>query len=409
MTTKQIQIPPKLLPVFGPPRGELRYRGAYGGRGSAKSFTFAKMAAIWGAIEPLRILCTRDLQGSIKESFHAELKNAIASDEWLVSCYDVGIDYLRGHNGTEFIFKGLRHSIGSIKSLAQIDLCIVEEAEDVPEYSWIDLEPTIRAPKSEIWVVWNSKIKGSPVDNRLIADPPPRSKIVQINHQDNPWFPPELEEQRQHAQRSMDDAMYRHIWEGAYLESTEAQIFHNKYAIEDFEPAHHWDGPYHGLDFGFSQDPTAAIECWIDGNTLFISKEAGRTGLELDDTAQYVINAIPKIKEHVIRADCARPESISYLRRHGLPKIVGVKKGKGSVEDGIEHIKSFDQVVIHPDCRETIGEFRAYSYKIDRLSGDILPIIVDANNHYIDALRYALEAVKSAQLGDLLKMSMGNR
>ena len=153
MTTKQIEIPPKLVPVFAPQRGGVRYRGAYGGRGSGKSFTFAKMAAIWGAIEPLRILCTRELQNSIKESFHAELKSAIASDQWLESCYDVGIDYIRGRNGTEFMFRGLRHSMGAIKSTAKIDLCIVEEAEDVPERSWVDLIPTIRSPKSEIWVI----------------------------------------------------------------------------------------------------------------------------------------------------------------------------------------------------------------------------------------------------------------
>lgn len=394
MTTKRIKIPSKLIPVFAKPRGELRYRAAYGGRGSAKSFTFAKMAAIWGAIEPLRILCTRELQDSIKNSFHAELKNAIASDEWLASCYDVGVDYLKGHNGTEFIFKGLRHNIGSIKSLAQIDLCIIEEAEDVPEYSWIDLEPTIRAPLSEIWVVWNPKKKNSPVDKRFRQSIPPRSAIAKVNYSDNKWFPSVLEEQRVNARRTMDDATYRHIWEGDYLESTDAQIFHNKYSIEEFEPVKTWGSPYYGLDFGFSQDPTAAVKAWIFGRALYIEFEAGKVGLELDDTAQYLIKKMPDIARFKIRSDCARPESISYLSRHGLPKIEGVKKGKGSVEDGIAHIKSFDKVVIHPRCKETIQEFRNYSYKIDRLSGDILTDIVDANNHYIDALRYALEGVK---------------
>ena len=106
MATAQIHLPPKMVDVFATPRGELRYRGARGGRGSGKSFTFAKMAAIWGVIEPLRILCTRELQASIKESFHAELKNAIASEPWLEAAYDVGVDYLRGKNGTEFLFKG---------------------------------------------------------------------------------------------------------------------------------------------------------------------------------------------------------------------------------------------------------------------------------------------------------------
>jgi phage terminase large subunit len=356
------------------------------------------MAAIWGAVERLRILCTREMQNSIKESFHAEIKNAINSDKWLESVYDVGVDYIRHKtNGTEFIFRGLRHNTGSIKSLAQIDLCVVEEAEDVPEVSWQVLEPTIRAPKSEIWVIWNRRLKNSPTDSRFIQSLPPRSKIVKINHDDNPWFPPELEEQRIHAQTVMDDALYRHVWEGDYYEMSDAQVFRDKYTVKDFEPLPSWDGPYYGLDFGFSQDPTAAVEIWIDGNKLCIRKEAGKTGLELDDTAEYVLARMPNANNHVIRADNARPESISYLKRKGLPRITSVSKGKGSVEDGIQFIRSFDTVVIHSECKETLNEFRLYSYKIDRLSGDILPVLVDANNHYIDAIRYALEPMMKSR------------
>src|SRR6056297_3152209 len=115
------------------------------------------MAAVWGYAEPLRILCTREFQASIKESFHAELKATIHSIPWLTANYDVGADYLRGKNGTEFIFRGLRRSMQSIKSMAQIDLCIVEEAEDVPEHSWRDLIPTVRADRSEIWCIWNPR------------------------------------------------------------------------------------------------------------------------------------------------------------------------------------------------------------------------------------------------------------
>lgn len=393
MSTAQIRLPPKMLEVFKHPRGSVRYRGARGGRGSGKSFSFAKMAAIWGVIEPLRILCTRELQASIKESFHAELKNAIASEPWLEAAYDVGVDYLRGKNGTEFLFKGLRHNIGSIKSLAQIDLCIVEEAEDVPEASWQALEPTIRAPGSEIWVVWNPRLDGSPVDHRFVKNTPPRSCIVEMNYSDNPWFPLELEEQRLHALKTMDSATYAHIWEGDYLSRTDAQVFAGKSRIADFEPGPDWDGPYNGLDFGFAQDPTAAVKCWIFDNRLYIEYEAGRIGLELDDTAAYVNERVPGFAEHAVRADCARPESISYLKRHGMPRIEGVTKGKGSVEDGVEHIKSYQEVVIHTRCVKVQEEFRKYGYKVDRLSGDILPVIVDDWNHYIDAIRYALEPV----------------
>jgi len=402
MSIARIELPPKLLPVFAPKRGDLRYRGAYGGRGSGKSFTFAKMAAIWGVVEPLRILCTRELQVSIKESFHAELKSAINATPWLSAAYEVGVDYIRGKNGTEFIFRGLRHNIGAIKGLAQIDLCIVEEAEDIPEASWIDLEPTIRAPLSEIWVIWNPRTDGSPVDKRFVRESPPRSAVVQMNYMDNPWFPMVLDEQRQHQRLIFDDATYAHIWEGAYLQRTDAQIFAGKFRVADFEPGADWDGPYCGLDFGFAQDPTAAVKAWVHDGALYIEYEAGRTGLELDDTARFVIDRIPGFDDHAIRADSARPESISYLKRHGMPRMQGAEKGKGSVEDGIEFIKSFTEVVIHSRCTSVVEEFRKYSYKVDRLSGDVLPVIVDSWNHYIDALRYALEPIMKQQKGGAL-------
>lgn len=377
--------------MFSQPRGAYRYRGAYGGRGSAKSFTFAKMAAIWGYAEKLRILCTRDIQDSIKESFHAELKNAIASEPWLAAAYDVGIDYLRCKtSGTEFLFKGLRHGISSIKSTAGINLCIVEEAEDVPEYSWEALEPTIRAPKSEIWVIWNPKIEGSPVDNRFRKTTPPRSCIVEMNYGDNPWFPPELEEQRRHAQRTMYPGRYAWIWEGDYLRNSEVQVFGGRCKVDEFEPVPDWDGPYHGLDFGFANDPTAGVRCWIHERRLFIEREAVKTGLELDATAGYVSGCIPGIEDHVIRADSSRPESISYLMRHGLPRITACRKWAGSVEDGIEYLKSFREIIIHPRCKEMQREARLYSYKVDRLTGEVKPDVVDAHNHLWDAVRYAL-------------------
>ena len=387
-----IEIPPSLVPIFTPARGAVQYRSAYGGRGSGKSQTAALMAAVWGYAEPLRVLCTRELQVSIKDSFHREIKDAIERTPWLAAHYDVGVDYLRGRNGTEFIFRGLRHNTSSIKSLAGIDLTIVEEAEDVPEDSWLALEATVfRQPKSELWAIWNPRVDGSPVDKRFRKSPPDKALIARINYDSNPFFPEGLEALRQREQRRLDPATYAHVWDGEYLENSDAQVFAGKYEIAEFEPEALWDGPYFGLDFGFAQDPTAAVECYIHGDRLYIRREAGRIGLELDDTSAYVREAMPLMALHNVRADSARPESISYLQRHGLPNIKSVKKWQGSVEDGISFIKSFARVIIHPECRETAREFRLYSYKQDRLTGDIMPKLVDAHNHYIDALRYALE------------------
>lgn len=400
MSDVKITIPPKLHPMFKGEtgkRGALRYRCAYGGRGSGKSFNFALMAALWGYREPLKILCVREFQNSIPDSFYAEVKNAIASYPWLESAYDVGVNYIKGHNGTEFIFKGIRNNPQSVKSLAQIDLCIVEEAEDVNEVSWQVLEPTIRIEKSELWVIWNPKRQDSATNKRFIETPPPRCMAIKLNYNDNPWLSKELDEQRQHALQTLDRATYAWIWEGAYLKQSAAQVFAGKYIVEAFEPLTTWNGAYYGLDFGFAQDPTAGVKLWIADNRLYIEHEAVKRGLELDHTTDFLKEHLPEIEKYNVRADSARPESISFLQRHGIPRIVGADKGKGSVEDGIAFLKSFDKIVIHPRCTETIKEFDLYSYKTDKLSGDVLPALDDKFNHAIDAIRYALEPIMKAR------------
>ena len=389
MTTAKVELPPKLVPVFAPERGSVRYRGAYGGRGSGKSFSFALMAAVWGYAEPLRILATRELQVSIKESMYAELRNAIRSRDWLAQHYEIGESYIRGRNGSEFIFRGLRHNMNAIKSMANIDLAIVEEAEDVPEHSWLDLLPTVRADRSEIWCIWNPRTKASPVDQRFIMHQPDNAVVAELNWSDNPWFPNVLDEERKRDQQRMDASTYAHVWEGAYLENSDAQVLHGKYRVAEFEPDRGWDGPYFGLDYGFSQDPTAAVECYLHEDVLYIYRECGGAGVELDDTAGMVLAAMPEAKRYVIRADNARPESTSYLRRHGLPRIESAPKWPGSVEDGIAWLRGRREIVIHPRCESTIREARLYSHKVDRHTGDVLPAIVDANNHFIDSIRYA--------------------
>jgi phage terminase large subunit len=394
MQKAAVRLPDKLVPIFTPPRGSVQYRALRGGRGSAKSFTAAKMAAIWGYAEPLRILAAREFQASIRESFYAELKAAIESEPWLSAHYEVGENYIVGRNGTDFIFRGLRHTVNTIKSLSKIDLTIVEEAEDVPETSWLALEATVfRQPKSELWAIWNPRRDGSPVDMRFVKDPPSNALITEINWRDNPFFPAGLDTLRRREQSRLDPNTYAHIWEGAYLTNSDRQVYGGRWQVEEFEPNKDWDGPYQGGDFGFAQDPTAAVRCYVAGDTLYVSHEAGRTQLELDDTAAYLCEAIPEFAQYATRWDNARPESISHLQRHGLRRSVAVDKWKGSVEDGIAFLRSFRRIVVHPRCVETIKELRLYSYKVDRLTGDILPDVVDAWNHYLDALRYAVTPI----------------
>ncbi|MFS7556203.1 PBSX family phage terminase large subunit [Pasteurella multocida] len=390
----QIEIPPKLIPVFSKPN--MRYRGSFGGRGSAKTRTFAKMTAVVAYQRAMNnesgvILCGREFMNSLEDSSLEEIKQAIRSEPFLEAFFEIGEKFVRTKCGRiSYVFTGLRHNLDSIKSKARILLAWVDEAESVSEIAWRKLLPTVRESNSEVWVTWNPEKKGSATDLRFRQSIPENAMIVEMNYTDNPWFPDVLEQERLNDKKRLDDATYRWIWEGAYLEASEAQIFKGKYEELEFKPNQDFNGPYFGLDFGFAKDPTAVVKCWVFDNNLYIEHEAGKTGLELDHTAGFMKERVPDIEKYILRADSARPESISYLKRNGIPRIEGVKKWSGSVEDGIEHIKSYNKVYIHPRCKETLREFRLYSYKTDRLTGDVLPTVLDEHNHYIDAIRYAL-------------------
>lgn len=392
MSESIVQLPQKLVDILGAERGEYITRILRGGRGSGKSVGAATVAALWGYAEPLRILAVRQFQNSIAESFYREVVDALELHPWLKDHYTVTKESITGANGTQFIFKGLDRNPQSIKSLAKIDLTIVEEAEDIPEQSWVNLEATVlRQPKSEIWVIYNPRKEGSPVDFRFIKNTAPRSIVATLNYSDNPFFPAGLETLRKRDLEIFDYPLYQHIWEGAYLKNSKSQIFHGRYEAKEFEPDPSWT-MVQGLDWGYSQDPTAGIRAHVHDDCLWISYEAGGVGIELDDVPRSMA-AIPDFHMHTTRADSAQPAMISHVKTRGLPRIEPAVKGRGSVEDGIQFIRSFRRVYIHPRCKNTLNEFATYSWKVDRNSGDILDVPIDANNHWIDALRYSLEPI----------------
>lgn len=394
----RLELPPKLIPVF---TGNYRYRGAYGGRGSAKTRTFARMTAVKALMLAEAgvtgsILCGREFMNSLEDSSFQEVKHAIQSEPWLDSYFEVGERFIRTRNRRiNYLFSGLRHNLDSIKSKAKILVAWIDEAENVSDTAWQKLIPTVREPGSEIWVTWNPERDGSPTDVRFRKKPPSNSMIVELNYTDNPWFPAELDQERIDDMSRLDGATYAWIWEGAYRENSDAQVLAGKYRVDDFTPQPGWDGPYYGIDWGFSQDPTAAVKLWVHDNRLYVEYEAGKVGLENDQIASYLIDRIPGIADHVVRADSARPETISHVKSKGagrknLPRIEPVQKWPGSVADGIAHMRSYTDIIIHPRCKEFLREAQLYSYKVDRLTGDVMPDIVDKHNHYIDAARYAL-------------------
>ena len=348
------------------------------------------MSLVWGYAEPMRILCVRQFQNSIAESFHAELVDALERIPWMRDFYKVTRETITGANGTQFIFKGLDRNPQSIKSLAKIDLTIVEEAEDIPEQSWLNLEATVfRQHLAEMWVIYNPRKENSPVDFRFIKNKSPRTIVKNVNYHDNPFFGEGMEILRKRDMEILDYATYSHIWEGAYLRNSRSQVFHNKFEAREFEPDESWT-MVQGLDWGYSQDPTAIIRAYIHDDCIWVSDEAGGVGIELDDVPG-VAMSIPGFERRDCIADSAQPAMINHVKNKGLPRIRGAKKGKGSIEAGIQFIRSFRRVYIHPRCKKTLEEFNLYSWKVDRHTGEILDVPVDAHNHYVDSLRYALE------------------
>ncbi len=386
--SKTIRIP--TARVFEPLLYPSRYKGAYGGRGSGKSHHFAEKVIQAALTSPKRIVCIREVQKSIKESVKRLLEDKIKALD-VGSYFQVLDREIRATNGSLIIFQGMQdHTAESIKSLEGYDIAWVEEAQSLSTRSLRLLRPTIRKEGSELWFTWNPMSADDPIDAFLRGDNvPPDSKVVQANWSDNPWFPSELERERVFDLK-YNSATYDHVWEGAYLVNSDSQIFAGKYRIDDFEVLDTWDGPYQGGDLGFSQDPTAAIRCYIANDVLYVSHEAYKTKLELDDTATFLKGRIPDFDRYTTRWDNSRPESISYFKRHGLPRSEPVKKWTGSIEDGIQFLRSFREIVIHTRCNELAREFRLYSYKVDPRTGDITTKIIDAYNHGIDALRYAL-------------------
>lgn len=382
----RIETPRVFVPLLAP----ARYKGAWGGRGSGKSHFFAGALVERALMQPgLRAVCIREIQRSLEQSVKRLVEDKIEA-LGLGPYFRVLDTEVRTPGGGLIIFQGMQnHTADSIKSLEGYDVAWVEEAQSLSQRSLDLLRPTIRQDGSEIWFSWNPAKATDPVDRLLRSDEPPdEAVVVRVNWSDNPWFPEVLHREKDYDRRR-DPDKYAHIWLGEYQRNSEARVFRN-WTVEAFETPERATF-YLGADWGFSIDPTVLVRCWIEGRRLYVDREAYAVGCEIDATPA-LFDTIEGARRWKILADSARPETISYMRRQGF-NIAPAKKGQGSVEDGIEFLKSYD-IVVHPRCRHTIDELTLYSYETDKLTGQITPKLDDKKNHVIDALRYAVESVR---------------
>lgn len=221
-----VDFPDRLAFLFEP----ARYKCAYGGRGSGKSWGFARALLIEGAQKTIRVLCTREVQKSLADSVHKLLSDQIEA-MGLSGFYEVQQNVIRGKNGTEFTFAGLQqHTVDSIKSYEGVDRVWVEEAHAVSKKSWDVLLPTIRKPGSEVWVTFNPQLESDETYKRFVTNPPPDCVAVLMNYTENPWFPQVLENERRHAQSTMKPEEYGHIWEGKCMPAVQGAIYFDEVA-----------------------------------------------------------------------------------------------------------------------------------------------------------------------------------
>ena len=418
MSYADIQFPRKAQILFRP----ARYKVLYSGRGAAKSWSVARALILKAHTTPkdkdglpFRILCAREIQTSIKDSVHALLKAQIIKLGLGNHFKITDTSIVSRVTGAEFIFKGLRSNIDEVKSMEDVDICWVEEAQSVSKKSWDTLGPTIRKPGSEIWITFNPDEEKDDTYQRFVKYPPPNAAVVQMFWYENPWFTAELEAERQTLyQKACDNpelfmADYKHIWEGECKQFSDAVIFKGYFDIISFDwkqvlaergmetGNQRW---YHGNDFGFANDPNYLGRSFITGEgteqELWVENECFGYGVEIDNLPDLFDGKVPNKKgidtarTWPIKADCARPEIISYLARFGF-NISAAEKWSGSIEDGIAHLKMFKKIHIHKEnCPLAQDEASHYSYKVDK-NGDILPIILDKFNNFWDQQRYALD------------------
>ena len=225
----KVEFPEKLSILFDP----ARYKVLYGGRGGAKSWGIARALLIIAAMRPTRILCAREFQTSIKDSVHKLLSDQIYAME-LDAHFEITQNSIRGVNGSEFAFVGLKNNIANVKSYEGVDICWVEEANTTSKLSWSVLIPTIRKEKSEIWISFNPELETDETYQRFVANPPEDCLIAKVNWQDNPWFPETLRLEKD-ALFVRDREAYNTVWEGMCRQTVDGAIFAKEMQQADFE------------------------------------------------------------------------------------------------------------------------------------------------------------------------------
>ena len=405
---QKIQIPDAFDGLFEPKR----YKVYYGGRGGAKSESICRALLIIGTQEKTRILCARELQGSIQDSVHKLLADIIASNPHLSDFYQVQKSVIIGKNGSEFIFKGLKHNVTEVKSMAGVDICFVEEAEKVSDQSWEVLIPTIRKENSEIWIGFNPKNITDPTYQRFVVNATDDMLVKKVSWRDNPFFPRVLNDERLRLKEQDEDA-YNHIWEGepdlrrngaVYAKQILAAREEDRVTKVPYDPACE---VFTAWDLGYG-DATSIWWLQYVGRELRWLEYYENCGEQLDHYVQIVKSKPYNYSTHYLPHDGGhgniRGESVSIqLNSMGLSNTV--LERENDINAGIELVRQTLAFSVFDADKTSAGlnALEAYSYKWneDRMTFSKTPLH-DWSSNGADAARYAARAA-SMQKGGLVK------
>jgi phage terminase large subunit len=367
-----------------------------GGRGGGKTIGVCRVLLMKALASKILILCLREFMNSIADSTHRTLTAQIEELGMKEEFEILKSTILCKRTGSQIIFSGMNHP-ESVQSLYGCDVVFYDEAQRCSQRSLDILLPTVRKENSQIIFSLNPHLPTDPVWKQLILgkDNYKDCVVVDIEWMDNPWFPTVLSDEKDACLRQ-DVEKYNNIWLGHTLERAECVIFNRPGQIQsyDFTPDPALWQPFFGADWG-SVDPTVLVKTWVWKEDLYVEYETYDVDIPIElITASW--DLVPGSANQTIYADNSRPEIIKYLRRNGLPHLRPCKKWPGSILDGIDHLKNFQHIIVHPRCTHTLEEFSSYKWKTRKL-GDTEVIIPDEpedkNNHCCDAIRYSQEPI----------------
>jgi phage terminase large subunit len=399
MTQLDVQFPEKLGFLFEPHR----YKVARGGRGSGKSWSFARAILIHCMQKTTRVLCTREVQKSIQQSVHQLLSDQIEA-LGLQSHFEILQTEIRGPNGSCIYFSGLSDvTATSLKSFEGVDICWCEEAQTISDKSWKTLIPTIRKEGSEIWVTYNPELETDPTHERFVTNPPPDCVSVLMNWSDNPWFPAVLDQERQHAQATMRPEDYNHVWEGMCKPAVEGAIYFEAMS-QTVQAGRIREVPHDGalkthviFDLGMADSMTLILAQKVASEVRIIHYIEGTQRILADYSAE--LRALRLDDQPMNWGTVYLPHDGFHTRHQTGKDDATVLRGLGwnvqpvpqaHVNTGIDRAREvFPRVYFHKDRAARLIEcLKRYRWNISQKTGEGVTPLHDQYSHGADAFRY---------------------